>query len=357
MVNRVCRFLAFGAYLGLGLAETWADPSSLMPQEGVLLLGNGELLHGRITQAGDRYIVSWGENGEVRVPRSEVVMAGRDVEEVYLRKRAAIDRAGATPHLDLAEWCLRHSLVAHAADELLDATALEPRHPRIAALERRWQLAASQPAPPGTPLSREPVTARPDDLERVLQSLPPVAVEDFAAHVQPLLLNRCGASTCHGSASSSRFQLTRPSWSKAVARRFTQRNLYAALQEIDRQAPEKSPLLTAPSGPHGGLNAAVLGDREHEQFARLEAWVKKATQQPGPAAPKTIASPQTRLLQTRFEQPESDSKPASTRRQPPAGKAEQPPSASSAAPAQPEISLPRDPFDPEIFNRRYGLGG
>ena len=147
-------------------------------------------------------------------------------------------------------------------------------------------MAASQPAPPGNPLSREPTTARAEELERVVQSLPPVAVEEFTAHVQPLLLNRCGAGTCHGSTSSTRFQLARPSWSKTVAHRFTQRNLYAALQEIDTAAPDKSPLLTVPNGPHGGLNAAVFSEREHEQFARLTTWVKKVSKHRRTPPPK-----------------------------------------------------------------------
>ena len=79
--------------------------------------------------------------------------------------------------------------------------------------------------------------------------------------------------------SESEFRLVRPSWGKTLTRRFTQRNLHASLMQIDRESPESSPLLTAPSGPHGNLASALFSDREKQQLELLANWVQQVVHQ------------------------------------------------------------------------------
>jgi hypothetical protein len=326
-----------------------------MPHEGVLVLRNGQVMHGQITQAGDRYIIAWGDGGEVRVPTGDVEMSCRDLDEAYVRRRTIAERGGLGRRLDLAEWCLRQGLWAQAADELLAAIAIEPNHPRVRQLERRLQLAMSQSPPPVRALPQPESEVGLADIENRLRELPEAAVERFTVHLQPLLLNRCGANACHGAASDAQFRLIRPSWGKIATRRYTQRNLYATLQQLDSQAPEKSRLLTVPSEPHGPLQQPVFGERDQAHLKLLTEWVVQIAkhQQTGPV-PETITTSPSQLLQATYSQPTAPT-------QVPTGNpAEHGPQAAKSAPPPPpakrlpdESFVPRDAFDPEIFNRRY----
>jgi hypothetical protein len=349
---RKSAFVACIAFLSPVLAaaaETW-DGS----REGVLALRNGQILQGRITAAGDSYLVTLGESGELRIPTRDVEMHCLDLDEVYSRKRAALRGGGAEPHLELAEWCLRHSLPTRAADELLAAITAEPDHPRIRVLERRLQSAVSKPLPAlKEPQERRAVVSL-DELERTMRELPEGAVESFTAHVQPLLLNHCGANTCHGGRSESAFRLVRPSLGRSLTRRFTQRNVYAALQQVDKDCPQKSPLLAATSGPHGNVENVVFGEHDRQQFALLADWVKQVASRPKDRSPETITPGSPNLLQTSYLQPvgpgettaETDSALTPVRGH----------SLSTCEGREKDPGaryLPRDPFDPEIFNRRF----
>lgn len=337
-------------------ADALAAGPGVMPRGGVLVLRNGEVLQGQITQAGDRFIVTWGDGGEVRVPAGDVEMSCRDLEEAYVRKHATAELGGLMRHLELADWCLRHALLAQAADEVLAATAIEPNHPRIRLLERRLQMAAGQ----STPQLSSPVRPQPEvnltEMERTLRELPDAAVEKYTVHLQPLLLNRCGANTCHGVASNSEYRLMRPSWGKTMTRRYTQRNLFATLQQVNTRGPEQSPLLTVPSAPHGSLDRPAFGDRDQPQVKMLEEWVRQVAKQDLGPAPKTISTASSPLLQAGFSQvqsPTQEPSPKSPLSPPPA---EQTP-ASSPGPRLRQLPydgfVPRDAFDPEIFNRRF----
>jgi hypothetical protein len=130
----------------------------------------------------------------------------------------------------------------------------------------------------------------PADALRVPDELPPGSLELFTTTVQPVLLNRCSTASCHGSKSPSNFRLHRPGMGENMSRRVTLHNLHAAMAQVDRQAPTRSPLLTAPAGPHAEMKSAVFAAHEARQLERLATWVEQVT---GGA----------QVLQTAFEQP------------------------------------------------------
>ena len=346
----------FAAAIFLGLLSS---PACVAEQwdglrEGVLVLRNGQLLSGGITPVGDKYVVTVGEKGELRVPVRDVEMHCRDLDEVYLRKRSAFAQTDVTAHLELADWCLRHSLLSRAADELLAAMAIRRDHPGIPPLERRLNLAVSKPlATMQSKRSRSPSVSL-DELERTMRELPDDVVRAFTAHVQPLLVNRCASNACHGSGSDSTFRLVRPSWGKTLTRRFTQRNLNAALLQVNRESPEKSPLLTAPSGPHGNIGSAMFGPRDQHQLEVLARWVEGVARD-DESPPATITSGSPNLLQAGFEEPVAfpqveDDSPANATL---SGRETQAASDAKTSDRLPGGFVPRDPFDPEIFNRRF----
>lgn len=318
---------------------------------GVLILRNGEILTGTVTKVGDRYVIAQTDGSEVRIPTRDVEMRCLDLEEAYVRKRERISARDASVRLQLADWCLRYGLHARAADELLAAQSLAPNDPRVRGLERRLHSAIEI----GQRRDADPVGVPPrashPDVSSPGRQLSKEAVEGFAARIQPLLLNRCGAGTCHGARSPSGFQLAGPGWGKTLTQKYTQRNLTAVLQQLDLAHPEASPLLTVPAKPHAGLPSPVFGKRDQPQQELLSAWVRIAGQTaPQPASVGVTRGP---LLQTSLNQPvplpavgeisrgtESPLQmPESTER-------------NNGGESSANLDF-RDPFDPERFNRQF----
>lgn len=348
------RTFALAIYLAFALLPAFAAEIPSGVGEGVLVLRNGQVLLGGITRVGDKFVVTLGQKGELRIPVRDVEMHCRNLDEVYQRKRLPLKRTDVSGHLDLADWCIRHSLLPQAADQLLAAIAVQSDHPRIHSLERRLQLAVSRPLSTLRSERQRSPSVSLDELERTMRELPEDVVQAFTADVQPLLVNRCASNACHGAGSESEFRLVRPSWGKTLTRRFTQRNLHASLMQIDKESPEKSPLLTAPSGPHGSLASPLFSDREKQQFELLADWVQQVVHQEDPP-PATIAPGPTSLLQASYNEPVSlpriEDQTATNDRL--FGEDAAVPNGMPQSEGQSGDFVPLDPFDPEIFNRRF----
>ena len=246
--------------------------------QGVLLLRNGQMLEGRIVRTEDHYQVNLPD-GEIRVRACDVELCCQTLEEGYQRKRAAIQVSNAQDHLQLAQWCERHGLYKFAANELADAAAIEPNHPMLGVLRRRLEMdlePPQQPLEPSGPIEKVPSA---EDLDRLTRGMPPGSMEMFTQTVQPLLMNYCMTSGCHGPQSQTKLRLMRAPMNQPPGRRITQRNLHAVLQEIDYANPSASRLLTAICASHGPVKAAIFTDRQAGQYRRILDWVNLVTQQ------------------------------------------------------------------------------
>ncbi|MBI3837992.1 MAG: hypothetical protein HY288_08670 [Planctomycetia bacterium] len=361
------------------MAAQWlvavADDLTLSPQPGILLLHNGEMIEGAITAAGDRYDVNL-KDGEIHVPRSSVAIVCRTIEECYLHRRAGIAQERVQDHLELAEWCLRNRLLESAEKELADARTADAGHPKIRLLEVRLKLSKESPK------STEPINApeknvSKEQLDRLVRNLPAGSMETFTLTIQPLLLNYC-TKGCHTPQSAGALRLQRIPLTKAGGRYPTQRNLQAALALVDRNKPDESLLLQVPIRPHGTAKVPIFTDREQAQYKQLVQWVylvANAKQAPPPVSLEERGSPllqkvpsnepppaepQTKPSQKRGRESfldgddEKDSRPLfseqfRTVRQ--HGQLVLRPVARRADTAGDFV--PKDTFDPEIFNRRY----
>jgi hypothetical protein len=339
-----------------------AQPA-VTPQAGVLVLRNGHVLEGDITRAGDYYIVSRGEGIEVRSKADDVELFCSSMNEAYDFKLQHLSGVAAKPHLELAKWCLRHGMYEQCAEQLAAAKRLELDSAELRELETRLKLVTETSPMPGSATASSGVPL--DEMEKALRELPRGSVEKFGAIVQPILLNRCSANQCHGPNAKSEFRLLRPPAGQIVSRRFTQRNLYAALKQLNPADAESSPLVVFPQQRHGSALAAVFDKHTAGQLAELIAWARMTVAN-SPAAPATrpttIAAPQATLSQPATQvhpntpvEPNADASSESSdqslrhtvRMMRPS------PDGSGAPPAEPPPFRPRDPFDPEIFNRRY----
>jgi hypothetical protein len=325
---------------------------ALSPAPGVLMLRNGNLLRGQISLLGDRYLVALDRENEVRIPARDVELHCDTLLQAYQWRRNQLPPGQLSARLDLAEWCLRLGLVKQAADEATVAMRLEPDHPRLATLEQRIAAVASQTV---TAKPTESVTSLPatiDQLEQSARDLPFGAVERFTATIQPMLLNRCGTNNCHGPGTPNDFHLLRPAPGQTSTRRFTLRNLYSTLQTVDRDSPDESPLLSRSRQAHGPAKSAPFREGEQVQYELLAQWVRQITQPKSTNSPATIGRPDAQLLQTtRMAGAESSPAISADAANGSLGEAKNGEAKSSASSPLPATS--RDPFDPEVFNRRY----
>jgi hypothetical protein len=352
--------------------------TSATHSEGVVVLVNQNVLRGKVTRDGEFYYVS-NEHGELRLAAGQVEMAVASLDEAYQRKRERIAMGDAEGRLRLAAWCLRNHMVGYAAEEILAARGLDPRDPRIAQLERQMDMATSPPTEPLPPAGQADDRPTRDQLDKIIRELPREAVSSFAARIQPLVVNRCGLAGCHGPGAESDFRLERLPTARNFGNRLTQRNLYAVLQQIDRQSPGDSPLVAKPLTAHGDLARPVFAPHELDQLEQLTAWAFAVTQPPANPQPPTLARFAAPVAppggQASADQLLPIVSPAGIQ----AAFADQPPSgvlmptasltsgASGVVPAttSPSSSPPtpspappgyigRDPFDPELFNRANG---
>jgi hypothetical protein len=374
-MRRRLSFLVFcAAFAVAALRGTAGEPLHLAPTKGVVLLRNGQVLEGTIARAGDYYYVS-KPGSEIRLKTSEVEKVADRLEELYEEKRGRVDPISLQERLDLAEWCVDQKLVEQAENELTEAELLEPLHPRIVLLQRRLDLARraeTETTAPAHPVDNGPSA---EELDRFVRGLPGHAVETFTSGIQPLLVNNCTNSGCHGSQSTGKLRLLRLPLSGTVNRRRTQRNLYAAWQAIDADRPAASPLLTYPVRPHGNAKAAIFSGRETAQYRQLVSWVYEVTRQRRPKD-SSSSDPSQPLphhavkqdgkkkgLVTLSPPPEPSREMATDGGAEPEGAEEIesltfPDDKAGAKPQRSQAAgdddyRPADPFDPEIFNRRY----
>jgi hypothetical protein len=346
----------------LVLAVAWCGAAegqaSLAPEAGVLVLRNGQVLDGDVTRAGDHYIVTKGVGSELWIKADEVEAFCGSLGEAYEFKVRHLSGLSAKAHIELAQWCLRHGLFEKCSVQLDAAAQMEPSNTQIKDLRTRLALATESAPPPTAPKSTA-IFVSADELEKTIRELPKGSVEKFGAIVQPILLNRCGANQCHGPNGPSEFRLLRPPAGQIVSRRFTQRNLHAAVRYLDSSNAEASPLIVKPQQRHGNSLAAVFDKHSAHQLAELVGWAKMTI---APGA-KTVASAPASIVptETTLSQPATPAPATDQSALPPPGvlegvrvmRPQLDPSGRARVPAESQPPSPRDRFDPELFNRHY----
>jgi len=348
------------------IAAASADQPTFTPQAGVLVLRNGQVLNGEITRAGDYYVVTFGQSSEIRLKAEEVEVACRSLDEAYLHRLQRLDPTVLNQRILLAEWCLRNGLLDYTREQLDLAEAKAGDTPQIKSLRERLKF-AREPKTGFAPAKSVPsiATVGTEQLEKVLRDLPTGSVEKFSAIVQPILLNSCAANHCHGPMAKSDYQLLKPATGQVANQRFSQRNLYSTLRFVDRDDPLSSPLVVMPQRRHGGASGPIFNERTKAQLDELTEWVRLVTAAKTPPVsleridpgsslltsghrPQTDANPQPKAMSRDSTEPKDRFAAAgSTPASPPAD------SVGTAKPATDAPFVPRDPFDPEVFNRRF----
>jgi hypothetical protein len=332
-----------------------ADPLSVEPRDGVLVLRNGFTLPGRITLIGDTYLVSFGDRGEARLPSSDVEFECRSLDEAYRMKRDTLESDDSQHHLRLADWCMRHGIMAGAADQLLITRVLDPTHPALGSLEKRFESLAAMTATAAKTATVTAATTAPNAFQTPMRAsqashteampsaasrdIEPFLVQQFTVTVHPILLNRCATHACHGAGGSTGYRLLRPSLGQASTSRLTNKNLQATLAFIDREQPESSRFLAMAREPHGGVAIAQFEDKAATQLDLIQSWVRRLGMRfPNTNAAKRPVPPRALNAATTAI--------ASKDNAPIGGSTSEPATADSTAQSP-------DPLDPQEFNRRF----
>jgi len=334
----LCFLAAVPAWTGLRAAE---NPPPVTGH--VLLLTSERTLEGDIERVGDAYRIK-RLLGETWIPADKALRLCADMSDAhkYLRGQANLDDPD--ERIRLAKWCLEHGLRDQALEEAKAAVELGANHAEAKRLLRSLQ----QPIPVTTPSRSQPTISETE----AAVSTPPAdvtakAMNQFATHIQPILMNAC--ASCHAGNDAGAFKLVRTFDHGSLVPKTTHQNLTAVLSQINLEQPRTSPLLVKAASAHGAMTQAPLSGRQMPAYHAMEEWVKLTlANQPG-----TREQP----VQAAVEAPVKETKPAMSKAEKPTVvNPTAPPKAGDAPPAFSEDQIkdkePVDPFDPAIFNKQ-----
>jgi hypothetical protein len=280
-------------------AQVPRQPNSL----GVVLLDNGQVLHGNVTLEGEQALVTLGPGSQMRLPRTQIAGTGRTLDDLFQLQHRRLEQGDVAGRLDLARWCLRSDMPAKAGQLLVELVKLAPDDSRVRNLELQLRQQTSQPRVASD--ASRPTIPPTEELSEISHQISPPAFDAYMRQVQPLLINHCSASGCHGVASKSSFQLLRPWSGSKLTQRMTQRNLHAVLAQVDRAAPLESPLLLAATQLHATIEQPLL--REQTDRAEREALVAWLTSLGEKTVSPQAPSATTEILPQVLLQPKSGS--------------------------------------------------
>lgn len=260
-----------------------ADDSE--PSERVILMTNGRVLTGFASRNAGGWLVEQA-NGRLQVPIEQVNLVANNLTDAYRKQRDAVVEPTPATHLALAQWCISYRLHNEARDELRKCVKLDPEHSAARKLLRRLDDMLDPPQVKTTPKNQIVLKTGDGFVVPDAESLGGLSHEAAAGYtlrIQPLLINKCGNASCHGSTTLAEkpegFHLIPVRPGTSGHRMYTERNLAEVLRYIDIQEPGLSPLVAIPQGTHGGSASVFSGAAGNTQIKMLRAWIKTVAQE------------------------------------------------------------------------------
>jgi hypothetical protein len=280
------------------------------PPYTVLLLSDGRLQEGTITEDSTNYVVHT-PFGTIPVPKRLVEKAFRSIDEAYQYKAASVPQRDPDERMKLVRWCLTKNLTTRAKEQLQILVTVSPSYREARTmLDRMEKDEAHATIPRLDPAVKQAgvdVVERPEKIDPGLllraqhdlgiknlpqiPGLPPtVAVkraQTFNQYVNPVLQKRC--AHCHNEGYPGSFQLIEIKPGRVRNPEVLRANLDATLRLIDTQNPDQSNLLSSALVPHGpGTNKKpIFRGANDPEYQVLSAWVNSLRP---PKAPGEVAS-------------------------------------------------------------------
>lgn len=267
--------------LGFGQDETVIrDPYSTDPvvtepvqPPRMLLLFDGRVIIGDISEVPGGYSVRRTQ-GQIVVPYDFVQLTATSLRNAYEKQRDNLQNPNAEQHLSLARWCFQYQLREEAVVELEAALKLEPYRKEARELlllidgtdDRQGSSAAHESGNKPSAVRPAPRSAGGISSDNQLE---------YVQRIQPLLVNKCGNASCHGSVSTNGLQLHNVRTGRSHQRLYSDQNLAMVLKFVNADFPVDSPLLRKPLDPesviHQGVFAGALGEQQVEM---LQKWIQ-----------------------------------------------------------------------------------
>ena len=287
--------LVFGLASRVGADEaTTTDEQPAAAKPGVLVMKDGSLADGQITQEARGYVVH-KPGGRYLVPFHLVQFRAESRLDAYQKLKGSIAKPSADTSVRLAKWCLTWQLHEQAEIELREALELDSGHE---AARRMLVRLASVLDPTGKPPTLPDPPKKTDDGFRKapVQSLAGLSRETalkFSTQIQPMLMNRCGNASCHGSAAGNNdFRLVRVRIGTSSHRLRAERNLATLLRYIKLNDVDESPILKLPTGLHGPTRRSAFGGPNgDDNFRDFQNWVRAVAADLGSDEPPKQVSP------------------------------------------------------------------
>jgi|GEM_PF-1026700 len=260
----------------------------------VLLLTNGRVLEGTVTEQGTKYLVQT-RNGRLPVDQHAVVKLGRSVKELYQHLAERVPDRDPDEHLKLAQWCLNQGLRDEAKDQLQKVVDLSAGHPQALAMlhqirgaEERESRRDPEVTQANVEVAERPASYSPVNLGRAQRAL---GISDFAQipglsraqavkradhfvkFVDPILQFRC--AKCHDERYEGSFQLIHYRQRSDRTTDANRANLDSVLSLIDLENPARSELLSSSLRPHGkgSKPRPIFRGSNDREYQVLAAWV------------------------------------------------------------------------------------
>lgn len=348
--------------------------------QAVLLKKTDRVLVGSVRLNGNFYEIEIADQSRVSIPRDQVEFIGADVEEIYKHKCQSIPRWRSGDHFQLSRWCIQNQLLVHAIEHFEEVERQSPNHPSVKQLGTELQqkilsdesfraFAGLPPLPTSTAIASN---AKPTESVALASATAQIAEHPqvtvyFNDRIQPILINRCSQSACHGGTSTNALRLIEPRGTAYA--RVSADNLKHVLAMVEPDENGVPKLLSFATKAHGTQRLPAIA--EAQLIEELKRWIRFAENPVIPAvathtpAVTTYSAPAiaSKLNPLAPGSSQLRAVPGSTSQvEFPAGTARPATSEIDALDAQLDKilskdktaapSTPRDPFDPAEFNRQ-----
>ncbi len=343
-----------------------------------LVLKTGSVYSGLLELRDGKYVVSRNNGSLMRFVTGEVDFVANSLQEAYEKLNLRVAKGDSLGRQKLVSWCLKNRQLQGAREQIdllklltsSESTTVKLFERQLAALAKpREEIAPAPMANAGHQTSgirRLPKTdhkmASRAELMALVESYDREPIRIYNRSIHNRIVNGCAAAKCHADAENP-MRLWRVDNHGGIASTGVQRNLHAITQYIDRDDPLGSDFLKYARSAHGGSDAAPYESTSFHYHAirdwvmiasgqdptRLQAMPQEPSLQNDPAAEtETESGPETMpdISQTGYTDADDEfSLPGLPKRIP----------APVDLSAEEQRFRPRDEFDAEIFNRKYGL--
>ena len=403
------------ATFSLALASVWGIEIS-HAQDHVLVLSNGNTLSGQVAKIGTQFEVRT-RSSRLIIEQNQVDFVCNTLADAYELKFADTAPDDIEGQQRLFHWCIRNQLWQQAKNQIATIQLTDAKPETVEHLRRQLTVqmeqvrkrnetrervaetrspadappvgefdpnvgkirqvghtevsennplpgpggVAKQPSPDAAPVMTElqQRMALQREMEEQARNLPKGVIGKYKRQIESNLIVGCYAASCHNTEQVD-MPLMVIGRHKSVPKRMSQRNLHAVLKHIDFDDPLQSPLFLSATKAHGGESKPAFTEAmvEHDNLKR---WLLMFATSEANARYQANELEKQQQLEIQTREQESQSQANAGERVALPGEIRQ---VSAALPDDPDLPsipdlnpasvfVPRDPFDPEIFNRKY----